>query len=84
MRRLGYPPGWLKAAEIAPSGMALYTNKGEVITLNVLYIYLIYVCMQIYKCTTSLNDLWLNGYHMFPAFFCCLPPLRVSVFSYPL
>lgn len=28
MRRLGYPPGWLKAAEINSSGLALYHEKG--------------------------------------------------------
>lgn len=28
MRKLGYPPGWLKSAEISSSGLALYHEKG--------------------------------------------------------
>ncbi|XP_053815009.1 zinc finger CCHC domain-containing protein 8 isoform X2 [Vidua chalybeata] len=30
MRQLGYPPGWLKEAEMEHSGLALYDGKGEV------------------------------------------------------
>ncbi|NXB70640.1 ZCHC8 protein, partial [Donacobius atricapilla] len=30
MRQLGYPPGWLKEAELEHSGLALYDGKGEV------------------------------------------------------
>ncbi|NWU35688.1 ZCHC8 protein, partial [Hylia prasina] len=29
MRQLGYPPGWLKEAEMEHSGLALYDGKGE-------------------------------------------------------
>ncbi|NXE93514.1 ZCHC8 protein, partial [Menura novaehollandiae] len=29
MRQLGYPPGWLKEAELEHSGLALYDGKGE-------------------------------------------------------
>ena len=29
MRQLGYPPGWLKEAEVEKSGLALYDGKGE-------------------------------------------------------
>lgn len=28
MRQLGYPPGWLKEAEMEHSGLALYDGKG--------------------------------------------------------
>lgn len=30
MRQLGYPPGWLKEAELENSGLALYDGKGMV------------------------------------------------------
>lgn len=30
MRQLGYPPGWLKEAELENSGLALYDGKGIV------------------------------------------------------
>lgn len=30
MRLLGYPPGWLKEAELEHSGLALYDGKGIV------------------------------------------------------
>ena len=30
MRQLGYPPGWLKEAELEGSGLALYDGKGIV------------------------------------------------------
>lgn len=29
MRQLGYPPGWLKEAEMEHSGLALYDGKGK-------------------------------------------------------
>jgi len=29
MRQLGYPPGWLKEAEMEYSGLALYDGKGK-------------------------------------------------------
>lgn len=29
MRKLGYPPGWLKAAEIIPSGLSVYGHENE-------------------------------------------------------
>lgn len=29
MRRLGYPPGWLKEAEMENSGLTLYDGKGK-------------------------------------------------------
>lgn len=30
MRQLGYPPGWLKEAELENSGLALYDGKGNI------------------------------------------------------
>lgn len=30
MRRLGYPPGWLKEAEMENSGLMLYDGKGKI------------------------------------------------------
>lgn len=30
MRQLGYPPGWLKEAELETSGLALYDGNGIV------------------------------------------------------
>lgn len=29
MRQLGYPPGWLKEAEMEKSGLTLYDGKGK-------------------------------------------------------
>uniref|UniRef100_A0A8C4ZLU2 Zinc finger CCHC domain-containing protein 8 n=1 Tax=Gadus morhua TaxID=8049 RepID=A0A8C4ZLU2_GADMO len=34
MRQLGYPPGWLKEAEVEKSGLALYDGKGEGLANN--------------------------------------------------
>lgn len=34
LRTLGYPPGWLRHAQISQSGMSLYHNKGEVVENN--------------------------------------------------
>ena len=34
MRQLGYPPGWLKEAELENSGLALYDGKGTVCSVK--------------------------------------------------
>ena len=34
MRQLGYPPGWLKEAELETSGLALYDGKGIVCSVR--------------------------------------------------
>ena len=34
MRQLGYPPGWLKEAELENSGLALYDGKGIVCSVR--------------------------------------------------
>lgn len=56
MRQLGYPPGWLKEAEMEHSGLALYDGKGmyvlDLVTVAAVYQYLtMFVILWIYSVT---------------------------------
>lgn len=45
MRQLGYPPGWLKEAEMEYSGLALYDGKGKECALGMRFsIWGLYTC----------------------------------------
>lgn len=44
MRELGYPPGWLKDAELENSGLSLYDGKGTQSSVRVGMIHLYSTC----------------------------------------
>lgn len=53
MRQLGYPPGWLKEAEMENSGLSLYDGNGTLCLNNICNAFSIRNYLQVYRLLMS-------------------------------
>lgn len=57
MRQLGYPPGWLKEAEMEDSGLSLYDGNGMFSVCNHVFLLLFIIFLNFLIKLTCILDL---------------------------